>query len=52
LGEWAVVGEGGKINGEGEGAGIRSMYFICLYEDITMKLIKIILSRGEGGEGE
>jgi hypothetical protein len=27
-------------------------HFICLYEDSTLKLVKIILSREEGSEGE
>jgi hypothetical protein len=39
---WVLVGRG-RINGEGEGEGIRSMYFIYLYENRTMKF-EIILT--------
>jgi hypothetical protein len=43
------VGEG-RVNRLGEGGGMSSIYFIYLYEDRTMKLVEIILSKG--GEGE
>jgi hypothetical protein len=32
---------GGRVNGDSEGGGIRSMYFIYLYKNGTMKLVEI-----------
>jgi hypothetical protein len=43
---------GGRENGEGEKEGIRSMCFIYLYENRTMKLVELILRWGVRGEGE
>jgi hypothetical protein len=36
------------VNREGEGEGIFSRYFICFYENGTMKPIKIVLRRERG----
>jgi hypothetical protein len=36
------------VNGEGEGGQIRSLYFVYLCENITIKPIEIVLRRGEG----
>jgi hypothetical protein len=39
--------------GEGDwSGGIRSMYFIYLYENRTIKPVEIVLTRREGDEGE
>jgi hypothetical protein len=39
----------GKINGEGEGGQIWSMYFVYMYENRTMKPAGIVLKRqGKG----
>jgi hypothetical protein len=43
---------GGRVTGEVERGRIRSLYFIYLYENRTIKLVEIILSTGEEGEGE
>jgi hypothetical protein len=39
-------GSGGGVNGEDKRRGIWLMFFIYLYENRTMKLVEIILSRG------
>jgi hypothetical protein len=44
---WILMG--GKVNGEGEGGQIWSIYIIDLYESRTIKPAEITLSRG-GGE--
>jgi hypothetical protein len=51
--ERAVVG-GWRVNGKGEGERTRSIYFIYLCENRTMKQGEIILSvyAGEGDEGQ
>jgi hypothetical protein len=47
------MGNGGQGESvESEGRKIRSLYVIYLYEDRTMKLVEIILSRYERGEEE
>jgi hypothetical protein len=43
---------GNRVSEEGEGGGTRSMYFMYVYENRTIKLVEIILSRGEGGKRE
>jgi hypothetical protein len=47
---FSAIVEGGRTNKEGEGVGIRSMCFIYLYENRTMKLVEITLSKREGDE--
>jgi hypothetical protein len=42
----------GRVNEKGEGGGVWLMFFIYLYENRTMKLVGIILSRGKGDKGE
>jgi hypothetical protein len=36
-----------KVNIEGEGGRIWWMYFVYMYEHRTMKLVEIVLRRGE-----
>jgi hypothetical protein len=36
---------GRKVNREGEGGPIWSMYFMYMYENRTMKLVEIVLRR-------
>jgi hypothetical protein len=43
---------GSSANGEGEEEEIKPMYFLYLCENRTMELVEMILSRGEGREGE
>jgi hypothetical protein len=40
------------MDGENKGRRIWSMYFIYVYENRTLKPNEIILSMGEGDEGE
>jgi hypothetical protein len=42
----------GRVNGEDKGGYTWSMYFIYLYEKRTLKLVEVILSKGEREEGE
>jgi hypothetical protein len=49
LGVRASDGVEEEVNGDGEGGGIRLMYFIYLYKNRTMKF-EIILNRGDGAE--
>jgi hypothetical protein len=46
VGGWAPVGRK-RINGEGEGGWIWSMYFVYVYENWIIKSIKIVLRSGE-----
>jgi hypothetical protein len=44
---------GGEIvNEEGKGGWVWSIYIIYLNQNRTMKLVEIVLSKGEGDEGE
>jgi hypothetical protein len=43
---------GETVNEEGKGGWIRSIYILYLNRNRTMKLVEIILSKGEGDEGE
>jgi hypothetical protein len=50
---WCVGVSGkGRVNGECKEGGIRSVYFIYVCENRMMKLVEVILSRGEMGEGK
>jgi hypothetical protein len=46
--EWVIV-RGERVNGEGEEEQIWSMYFILMYENMTMKSVEIVLRKGEEG---
>jgi hypothetical protein len=43
-----IEGEG-RISGEGKGRQICSMYFVYVYEYLTMKLVELVLRRAVKG---